>query len=111
MKGEEIFQPQLSEPSPAINAANSPGKNNAISKNIACCILNRTSLFKPGLDDKVLSAKNAINPENGILLYAANNNPNKPTKGLSAFSIIKNRPNCNDCTLLTYISFSFVHYC
>mmetsp|Transcript_11592 Transcript_11592/g.25541 ORF Transcript_11592/g.25541 Transcript_11592/m.25541 type:complete len:275 (+) Transcript_11592:1294-2118(+) len=80
-------------PSPMIN----DGKNNAISIKIACCMLNRISLFKEGLPDRKFKAKNAANPLNGILLYNPYSNAKMTMKGFASApsALNKNRPYCN----------------
>ena len=77
------------------NAANKPGKNNAMSTKIACCILNRINRLIRGLPAKKFNAKNAMKPPNGMARYNPYVSATNDAKTLSGFSMTKKRANCN----------------
>mmetsp|Transcript_2966 Transcript_2966/g.6985 ORF Transcript_2966/g.6985 Transcript_2966/m.6985 type:complete len:81 (-) Transcript_2966:775-1017(-) len=45
-----------------------PGKKSAISRKIACCMLNLISLLIPGFDESTFKTRNDTKPEKGTAL-------------------------------------------
>eukprot|EP00579_Thalassiosira_antarctica_P001844 CAMPEP_0201871716 /NCGR_PEP_ID=MMETSP0902-20130614/4576_1 /ASSEMBLY_ACC=CAM_ASM_000551 /TAXON_ID=420261 /ORGANISM="Thalassiosira antarctica, Strain CCMP982" /LENGTH=133 /DNA_ID=CAMNT_0048397779 /DNA_START=15 /DNA_END=413 /DNA_ORIENTATION=+ len=91
--GDPPTLPTMSPPNPI----NNDGKNRAMSRYIACCILNLTSRLIDGFPPRMFNAKKAANPEKGMDRYNEYNRNKATTTGLALASSApsKNLPYCN----------------